>query len=82
MVDLAVRNKQTEKCGSYENYPCKDLSRWKKNTSIYSIASTVRKWKNTYTNLNESTIRGFKICYEASKKVCRKTKSLNKSLNK
>ena len=32
---------------------------------MYGPASTTRKWKKTYPNLNESTVRGFKKRYDA-----------------
>ena len=60
MVDSAARKKPSKKRGSYENYSRKDCFLMGKNASIYGIASTIRKWKKAYPNLNESTVRGFK----------------------
>ena len=36
-----------------------------KHASIHGTASAVRKWKKDYPQVNESTIRGSKKCYEA-----------------
>ena len=60
MIDSAAPKKPSKKRASYENYSSKDLFTMGKNTSIYDIASTVRKWKKTYPNLNENTVRLFK----------------------
>ena len=61
------------------NYSSKDRFSIRKNASIDGITSTVRKWKNTYPYLNESTVRGFKKCYEIQfKKASLKNKSPRK----
>ena len=64
-VDASVRKKLKQSRGSYKAYSDKDRFSIGKDASMYGPASTTRKWKKTYPNLNESTVRGFKKRYEA-----------------
>ena len=66
-VDFAVAGvavkkylRQTSKCGAYKVYTDKDRYSVGKYTSCHEVAASVRAWKKTYPNLNESTVRGFK----------------------
>ena len=60
-----IRKEQTKKSrGSYKSYSAKDRFLIGKHASIHGTASAVRKWKNDYRQVNESTIRGFKKRYE------------------
>lgn len=79
MVKSATRQQPSRKRGAYKDYSSKDRFSMGKNASIYGIASTVRSWKKTYPNLNESTVRGFKKRYETQiKDASRKNKSPKK----
>ena len=64
-VDASVRKKLKQSRGSYKAYSDKDRFSIGKDASMYGPASTTRKWKKTYPNLNESTVRGFKKRYDA-----------------
>ena len=75
MVDSAARKRPLKKSGSYGNYSIQIGSQQEKNASIYGIASTVRKGKNNYPTLDESTVREFKKRYETQIKANLKNKS-------
>ena len=76
MVDSAAHKKPSKKSDSYENHSSRDRFSIGKNASIYGIAPPVRKWKNTYPTLDESTVRGFKKRYKFQvKEVTLKNKS-------
>ena len=84
MVDSAVRKKPSKVGGTYKVYSDKDCLSIGKNASSYGTASTVRRWKKIYLHINESTVCGFKKCYEAQikdrigKKKSLKTVIVNK----
>ena len=60
-------------------YSDKDRFLIGKDVSIYGPSSAARKWKKTYPNLNESTVRGFrKSCEAQIKDAHRKKKSPKK----
>ena len=63
-VDISVRKKLKESRGSYKAYSDKNRFLIGKDASIYGPSSATRKWKTTYPNLNESTVRGFRKRYE------------------
>ena len=78
-VDASVRKKLKQSCGSYQAYSDKDRFLIGKDTGIYGPSSATKKWKKTYPNLNESTVRGFRKRYEAQiKDAHRKKKSSKK----
>ena len=78
-VDASVHKKLKQSCGFYKTYSDKDRSLIGKDASIYGPSSATRKWKKTYPNLNESTVRGFRKRYEAQiKDAHRKKKSPKK----
>ena len=78
-VDTSVRKKRKQSLGSYKVYSDKDHFLIGKDTSKYGPSSATRKWKKTYPNLNESTVRGFRKRYEAQiKDAQRKKKSPKK----
>ena len=64
MVDSAARKKPSKKSDSSENHSSRARFSIGKNANIYGIAPPVRKWKNTYPTLDESTVRGFKKWYK------------------
>ena len=77
MVDSAARKTPSKQSGSYEIYSSRDqFSIGKKHTSLYDIASTVKKLKNTYSTLEENTVRRFKKWYKTQiKEASLKNKS-------
>ena len=78
-VDASVGKKLKQSRGSYQVYSDKDRFLIGKDSSIYGPSSATRKWKKTYPNLNESTVRGFRKRYEAQiKDAHRKKKSPKK----
>ena len=78
-VEASVCKKLKQSCGSYQAYSDKDCFLIGKDASIYGPSSATRKWKKTYPNLNESTVRGFRKRYEAQiKDAHRKKKSPKK----
>ena len=78
-VNASVRKKLKQSRGSYKAYSDKDRFLSGKDASIYGPSSATRKWKKTYPNLNESTVRGFRKRYEAQiKDAHRKKKSPKK----
>ena len=64
-VDASVRKKLKQFCGSYQAYSDKHRFLIGKDASIYGPSSATKKWKKTYPNLNESTVRGFRKHYAA-----------------
>ena len=62
---LAVGKKPSKARGTYKVYSDKDRFSIEKNVSIYGTASTVRRCKNIYPHVNESTVCGFKKHYKA-----------------
>ena len=74
-----MRKKLKQSRASYQAYSDKDRFLIEKDASIYVPSSATRKWKKTYSNLHESTVRGFRKCREAQiKDVHRKKKSPKK----
>ena len=62
-------------------YTDKDRYSIGKYASCHGVAASVRAWKKTYRDLNESTVRGFKKLYEAKlKEGSRKNVSSKKKL--
>ena len=83
MASVAVKKclRQTSKRGAYKVYTDKDRYSIGKYASCHGVAASVRAWKKTYPNLNESTVRGFKKRYEAKlKEASRKNVSPKKKL--
>lgn len=64
-VDKNVCKKLKQPRGAYKTYSNKDRFLIGKDASMNGPAKTTRKWKKTYPNLNESTVREFKKRYEA-----------------
>ena len=74
---------QTSKLGACKVYTDKYHYSIGKYASCHGVAASVIAWKNTYPNLNESTVRGFKKRYEAKlKETSRKNVSPKKLANK
>ena len=79
MVKKCLR--QTSRRGAYKVYTDKNRYSIGKYASCHGVAVSVRGWKNTYPNLNESTVRGFKKRYEVKlKEASRKNVSPKKKL--
>ena len=64
-VDASAHKILKQSCGSYQAYSDKHRFLIGKDVSIYGPSSETRKWKKTYPNLNEGTVRGFRNRYEA-----------------
>ena len=80
-VTSNIRKEQTKKSrGSYKSYSAKDRFLIGKHASIHDTASAVRKCKKDYPQVKESTIRGFKKCYEAQINEERQKKKSPKNL--
>ena len=71
MVKKCLR--QTSKRGAHKVYIDKDRYSVGKYASCHGVAASVRAWKTTYPNLNESTMHGFKKRYEAKLKEVTRT---------
>ena len=83
MASVAVKKclRQTSKRGAYKVYTEKDRYSTGKYASCHGVATSVRAWKKTNPNLNESTLCGFKKRYEAKlKEANRKNASPKKKL--
>ena len=80
-VTVKRRLRQTSKRGAYKVYTDKDRYSIRKYASCHGVTASVRVWKKTYPNLNESTGCGFKKRYETKfKKASRKKVSPKKKL--
>ena len=64
-VDASVRKKLKQSRASYQAYSGKDRFLIEKDASIYIPSSATKNGKKTYSNLHESTVRGFRKCHEA-----------------
>ena len=85
VASVAVKKclRQTSKAGPHKVYTDKDRYSIGKHASCHGVATSVRGWKKTYPNLNESTVLGFKKRYEAKlKNVSPKKKLANKMLGR
>ena len=85
VASVAVKKclRQTSKAGPHKVYTDKDRYSIGKHASCHGVATSVRAWKKTYPNLNESTVLGFKKRYEAKlKNVSPKKKLANKMLGR
>ena len=86
VVSFAVKKclRKTSKRGAYKVYTSKDCYSIGKYANCHGLAASVRAWKKTYPNLNESTVRGFKKRYKAKlkeasrRKISPKKKPANK----
>ena len=88
VASVAVKKclRQSSKAGPHKIYTGKDRYSIGKYASCHGVATSVRAWKKTYPNLNESTVLGFKKRYEGKlkeasrKNVSPKKKPANKML--
>lgn len=64
-TETAARKTQVSKTkrGTYNKYTDKRRLIMGSNNKIYGVASTVRIWRKSYPNLNESTLRSLKKRY-------------------
>ena len=83
VASVAVKKclRQSSKAGPHKVYTDKDRYSIGKYAGCHGVATSVRAWKKTYPNLNESTVLGFKKRYEGKlKEASRKNVSPKKKL--
>ena len=76
-----IAQKKSKRKTSCQKYSVEDCFRIGKCTSENGATAAVRKFKNLYPDMKESTVRGFKSNYEEElKKVKQQSRTMAKAL--
>ena len=76
-----IARKKSKRKTSYQNYCAEDRFKIGKYASENGATAAVRKFKNSYSDIKESTVRGFKSNYEEElKKAKQKSRTMTKAL--
>ena len=81
VVQDEIAQQKSKRKTSYQKYSEEDRFKFGKYASENGASGAVRKLKNSYPDLKESTVRGFKSNYEEElKKAKRKSRPMTKAL--
>ena len=81
VVQDEIAQKKSKRKTSYQKYSEEDRFKIGKDASENGATAAVRKFKNSYPDMEESTARGFKSNYEEElKKAKRKSRAMTKAL--
>ena len=81
VVQDEIAQKKSKRKTSYQKYSEEDLFKIGKYASKNEATEAVRKFKNSYPDMKESTVRGFKSNYEEElKKAKRQSRPMTKTL--
>ena len=80
-VQDEIAQKKSKRKTSYQKYSEEDRFKIGKYASENGATAAVRKFKNSYPDMKESTVRGFKSNYEEElKKAKRQSRTMTKAL--
>ena len=80
-VQDEIAQKKSKRKTSYQKYSATDRFKIGKYTSENGATAAVKKFKNSYPDMKESTVRGFKSNYEEEmKKAKRQSRTMTKAL--
>ena len=82
VVQDEIAQKKSKRKTSYQKYSEEDRFKIGKYASENGATATVRKFKNLYPDMKESTVQGFKSNYEEElKKAKRQSRPMTKALS-